>query len=126
MKKTKYKAWDVEKKEMIDDVFINGQSGHVICLFNSGYEGDYSLDKMIPIEYTGVKDKNGKEIYEGDILRAGNELTTPWKVYWREDKCGYWAEQTRGSFLKSPLWGMGVDRHFEVIGNIYTNPELNK
>jgi uncharacterized phage protein (TIGR01671 family) len=73
-------------------------------------------------QFTGLKDKNGKEIYEGDVLGA----SPSWECQRAEVR---WE---RGGFVKYGLYNSGwtdtqlLDglAHFEVIGNIYENPEL--
>jgi len=75
------------------------------------------------MQYTGLKDKNGKEIYEGDILSFGNWSDTKkpclFKVYWNAESASFdtWD-------LRHNKWGGQLDAFSEVIGNIYENPEL--
>ena len=70
-------------------------------------------------QYTGMKDKNGKEIYEGDILRDnGGEITS---VVW-SDNYGAWMVEEPKRVI-GELW-LSVADGCEIIGNIYDNPEL--
>jgi uncharacterized phage protein (TIGR01671 family) len=82
------------------------------------------------MQYTGLKDKNGKEIYEGDILkniRHGAQLI---EVYWegiRAKQMG-WLDYGGWKFRKivndGKMTYATYDGDIEVIGNIYENPEL--
>lgn len=69
-------------------------------------------------QYTGLKDKNGKEIYEGDILEFGNEESG--EVKWIDDDCQF---RVVGDIH---LIMLEKNNYRNVIGNIYENPELLK
>ena len=79
-------------------------------------------------QYTGLTDKNSVRIFEGDILKfygedGDEESYTKYEVIWLEN--GWHAQDVHRLYmadtLSPPSW---VKEHFEVIGNIYDNPEL--
>lgn len=108
-----YRAWDREFKKM----FSSDSQGMVY--FWERIDGDY--DGFDIMRYTGLKDKDGTKIYEGDIVRYQGMVGEikyvdnrfmPWAYYEREGEYD-WDEET--------LWWGGTSK---IIGNIHENAKL--
>lgn len=69
----------------------------------------------IPMQFTWLLDKNGKEIYEGDIVKIEDQF---WGVYRDESYLEYFIMNWESN---EPMYSYA---HYEVVGNIYENPEL--
>jgi uncharacterized phage protein (TIGR01671 family) len=132
----KFRAWDNQDKRMITNgclgagsscqlIIIEWAGGLSLCNAYGLPDGtNPTFDKPVTerfeiMQFTGLKDKNGKEIYEGDILRA-ERWAFVWIVQWDEKKarfnCIINKERKHNDFIPTTV--------VEIIGNIFENPEL--
>ena len=92
------------------------------------YEDVYRFEdeEVKLMQYTGVKDKNGKEIYEGDIIKYKFPYDTRLKhispVKFLETEASFGIKDRYGNEI--PLYTISANNYFEVIGNIYENKNL--
>jgi uncharacterized phage protein (TIGR01671 family) len=120
MRETKFRVWDILNKEWFDEtVCVLGQDGKLIFwdMYNKSFE-PLEEKTYIPIFYTGLKDKNGKEIYEGDVFNLG-DIRINYEVSFKDD---YYGGRQIGN--KSRVGLSHWIEKIEIIGNIYENPEL--
>ena len=123
MREIKFRAWDKENKTMLLDIGIH--INRMIFITRQGHDRPYTDDFEI-MQYTGLKDKNDKEIYEGDVCKRiwADDDYMIFKVCFSE---GRFAEWWNGMDVGKIADGSVMrDGKVEVIGNIYENPELIK
>ncbi|HBC4458937.1 YopX family protein [Enterococcus faecalis] len=123
----KFRAWDKNTNDMVDVKTIDlEKDGSIGCIVD--YNGiNLDVSECVLMQSTGVKDKNGVEIFEGDIVSVRNhpfqktessvgiEIDGDYKVSWNEYDLTWCA----GNLLLAR-----IKPYVTVIGNIYENPEL--
>ena len=120
MREIKFRALDIDNNVILNDV---------ITIDKSGMYSYYDVLKMNNLmQYTGLTDKNGVEIYEGDIVKYvlwGNEyeIWTEYRIDFIKFKDGEFYPRPISNMCEDGWYSDGL-KDFEVIGNIYENPEL--
>lgn len=134
----KFRVWDSKENKMLSAVDIfNPNNGiwyednpdgslHINKIINSlGYR-----EELVMMQFTGLLDKNGKEIYEGDILNnKGENYSEFWKVYFNQDKMAWYIGCDNGDeFYDDFLFEFSVNNksYLYVCGNIFENADLLK
>lgn len=135
MREIKLKAWNKATKKMYEVIkidFYNEKVGYLFAdpITQGEAIGYFKFSDIDLIEYTGLKDKNGKEIYEGDICRwrdleTFNDeiLEDIFVVVWNDEKLAWYTQNEDGNFGYD-LYEYTDDRDLGVIGNIYENINL--
>jgi uncharacterized phage protein (TIGR01671 family) len=130
----KFKFWDKEICQMrYGDIAIDNEGYPFVLTEHKKLTVIERLDNIIPLQSTGLKDKNGKLIYEGDVVKPLSDFVVGYlgeiKFGKKENyQCFYVDWHTKHPIMRGDLyyWLEDKDEGLEVIGNIYENPELLK
>lgn len=124
----KFRIWNNHAEEMdYKDFYVNGNK--IIYDDGHSYEDVEIHSDIIVMQFTGLKDKNGKEIYEGDVLKNFGIFKR--LCLFKEGSFGYEADANLGfiSYNSNSInlkLRDGKLMKCEIVGNIYENPELSK
>lgn len=129
---SKFRAWNQIDSEYINEInaVMSLDGSHIWWDINDSGEMKYEDDpENYKLEqFTGLKDVNGKDIYEGDII-----ITHP-KYDGEQSNCGvvqygcsrrpeFSYKSKNGAYMS--IWSSNAYRTYEVIGNVHENPELS-
>ena len=130
--RTKFRAWHTHKQIMCEVIRIDFEQGIITLDLETDddeyywMETDWNFSDVEIMQYTGCRDKNGIEIYEGDVIK--DKYDKIWLVQWYvgafvitnkiPDSDGQTSTYSHFSNLSNHHF------YFEVIGNMWNNPEL--
>lgn len=142
----KFRVWDNQYKKWFTE-WEGGESNLHSFSFNFKFHwrycdqgGDYTEERYVIQQYTGLKDKNNREIYEGDIVKQQFDYNddpqripdvrwsdSKWEVVWCDYEHRFGLKQLRprfGSATVEHIHHGSQSKDIEVVGNIFENPEL--
>lgn len=129
MREIKFRAWIKDENIMVQVKSLHLGTNKIMY----GISGEYhygnitvSIDKVKLMQYTGLKDKNGKEIYEGDIIKinVAGVINKRVKVVCENGAFGVYWKAWGEPREELHYFNSFCNTEFEVLGNIYENPEL--
>ena len=122
MREIKFRAWDKEQKEWVKYSITDNIP--IFCHNTSRWKTDKEGKRFILCQYTGLKNFNGKEIYEGDIVRAIGFSKWIGVAKYSDKNQAFVFEGIDKNYRGNIVFMSQFDQGFKILGNIYENPEL--
>lgn len=139
----KCRAWLIDRKEMVNtndggEVTLDFNRHGLVGFYYGKYDQTFLLSEFELLEFTGLHDKNGREIFEGDIVKDigyGEQsygyvyeiiYMTPRFVAYNPRKSPNHVKQVLREADNILDWKQPTETRWEVIGNIWENPEFLK
>ena len=117
----KFRAWDKKNKKMFTVMMIDFGQSYVMVKEPNGLWSERDFDEVELMQFTGLFDKNGREIFESDIVKVLNSLYT---VFYDSEKGSFRLKPHDKRWHTDYMSNFSHGGNFEVIGNMYENPEL--
>ena len=126
MREIKFRAWIKDYEDMVTVDFIDFIEGEITIIDYEGIQRIFTLSEVELMQYTGLKDKNGVEVYEGDILST--DLDRPYLIVEFRNGAFMFLCHDNGKdyydFMATTGENSNFTKYHEVIGNIYENRKL--
>ena len=124
MREIKFRAWLSDTENDENAGMIYSSKIRMVKFWKSFY--DWTGNIKVLMQYTGLKDKNGREIYEGDIVEVVGKGFVGYYAKGIVEYNECFAEFIVRSLRTNNTYEMNCNHEYRVIGNVYENPELLK
>ena len=131
MRDIKFRAWDKVSKQMLNIGLVDLEDKIVYSAGDEQNSQSYrpeplhhnflNVERLVFMQYTGILDKNGNDIYEKDIVK-NTQTNKVYKVVWNGSSAAFELEDKENQYMSLFFANEGFGR-YKIIGNVYENPE---